>query len=64
MPKPKRIYIVDDHPLIRHGLFHAVTGGEGLCVCGMAATVAEAADAVSFAVEDVGASLCFLPGCQ
>jgi len=46
MSKPKRIYIVDDHPLIRHGLFHAVTGGEGLCVCGMAGTVAEAADAV------------------
>lgn len=40
--KEKRIFIVDDHPLILHGLFHAVNAAEGFCVCGTAKSVAEA----------------------
>lgn len=40
--KTNRIFIVDDHPLIRHGLFHAVSSVNGFAVCGMAGSVAEA----------------------
>ena len=40
--KTNRIFIVDDHPLIRHGLYHAVSSVERFVVCGMAGSVAEA----------------------
>lgn len=37
-----RVLIVDDHPLVSHGVARLIEHEEGLAVCGRAATVAEA----------------------
>ena len=41
-PEPARILIVDDHPLVSHGLAAIIAQEEGLTVCGQAATLPEA----------------------
>jgi DNA-binding NarL/FixJ family response regulator len=39
---PAQIVIVDDHPIVRHGLAQLINDETGLNVCGSAATAAEA----------------------
>jgi len=41
-PRPKRILIVDDHPIMRLGLTQLIDSEEDLQVCGQAGTVGEA----------------------
>lgn len=41
-----RVLIVDDHPIVRHGMTQLIDNEAGLCVCGSAATPAEALKAV------------------
>jgi len=42
MPRDAKILIVDDHPLVSHGLAAIIAQEEGLAVCGQAATAGEA----------------------
>lgn len=46
MPRgtPARVLIVDDHPLINHGLAELIADEAGLTVCGRAHTTQEARD--------------------
>jgi DNA-binding NarL/FixJ family response regulator len=43
---PARVLIVDDHPIVRHGLAQLINGEPGLEVCGAASSPAEALDCV------------------
>ena len=43
---PARVLIVDDHPIVRHGLARLINDEPGLTVCGSAATRAEAQEAL------------------
>ena len=46
-PPPKRILIVDDHPLFRKGIQQLIdSSGDGLAVCGEAGNAADAMDAL------------------
>jgi DNA-binding NarL/FixJ family response regulator len=51
--KPARILIVDDHPIVRHGLAQLIDEEAGLSVCGSAATPAEAVEAVDRTQPDL-----------
>lgn len=53
-PQPaRRILIVDDHAIVRHGLAALISGEPDLAVCGEAATVAEALAALESLRPDV-----------
>src|SRR5437773_4443 len=45
-PNPKRIMIVDDHPMMRAGLSHLIGKQAGLVVCGEAGSPPEAMTAI------------------
>ena len=51
--KKIRILLVDDHPLIRNGIARAVEKDDDLSVCGEAATVSEALEAVEQTQPDL-----------
>jgi DNA-binding NarL/FixJ family response regulator len=50
---PRRVLLVDDHAIVRHGLAALLAGEPDLAVCGEAATVAEALDALEKLRPDV-----------
>ncbi|MEX1017255.1 MAG: response regulator transcription factor [Phycisphaeraceae bacterium] len=41
-----RVLVVDDHPIVRHGLAQLIDGSSTLEVCGQAASASEALDAI------------------
>jgi DNA-binding NarL/FixJ family response regulator len=45
-PPPKRVLIVDDHPITREGLLHLIGNQPDLMVCGAASNSAEALDGI------------------
>lgn len=49
----KRIFLVDDHPLLREGLHQLIDRMPDCEVCGEAATAEEAADAIAAATPDL-----------
>ncbi|TVR53083.1 MAG: DNA-binding response regulator [Puniceicoccaceae bacterium] len=51
--KPVRVFLVDDHPLVRQGLAQVVNSEEGLTVCGEAEDAREALKAVSTLKPDL-----------
>lgn len=58
-PKSRRLVIVDDHPLFRHGLAQLINAESGLAVCGEAGSAAEALSVIrevqpELAIVDVG----------
>lgn len=44
--KPKRLLLIDDHPIMRYGLAQLVADEEGLEICGQAGTAREGLEAV------------------
>lgn len=48
-----RIFIIDDHPVIRMGLVGLLTGEGGVEVCGEAGTAAESIEAIGKATPDL-----------
>ncbi len=52
-PEPTRVFIVDDHPLVREWLTNLLRQSEGLMVAGQAATAAEGLDAMRKNPPDV-----------
>lgn len=58
-PKARRIVVVDDHPLFRHGLAQLINAEADFAVCGEAASAAEALSVIreanpELAIVDVG----------
>ena len=53
MPVKRRILIVDDHPLVRHGLSALIDNEPDLTVCAQAATQREGLDAIASARPDL-----------
>ncbi|MFH1143189.1 MAG: response regulator transcription factor, partial [Candidatus Eisenbacteria bacterium] len=51
--KAKRVLIVDDHPIVRHGLSQLIGQEKDLAVCGEASTCREALEAFERARPDV-----------
>ena len=49
----KRIFLIDDHPMLREGLASIITRHSDFEVCGVAATAAEAVAAVGEAAPDL-----------
>lgn len=49
----KRILLVDDHPIMRHGLAQLIRAEEGLDVCGDAGTAAAGLEAVGRCMPDL-----------
>jgi len=49
----KRVYLVDDHPIVRQGLLKLIEQEGGLEVCGEAGSVAEALEALKKLAPDV-----------
>jgi DNA-binding NarL/FixJ family response regulator len=47
MPQPAKIFIVDDHPLVRESLTHLIQQSPGLQVCGEAADAETAIDKIA-----------------
>lgn len=50
---PASIFIVDDHPLVRHGLRQLIDGEPNLSVCGEADSIAAAIKAISSSLPDL-----------
>ena len=46
-PEPTRVFIVDDHPLVRTGLKQLIGQDPGLAICGEAETVKQAIDGIA-----------------
>lgn len=51
--KAARVFILDDHPIVRHGLTQLINQQVGLDVCGEAASAAEASAAIASAKPDI-----------
>ena len=51
--KDARVLIVDDHPIVRHGLAQLIDDEEGLSCCGAAATPSEALELVPVKQPDL-----------
>ncbi len=49
----KKVYLVDDHPIVRQGLIKLIEQEEGLEVCGESGTVSDALDALKKLGPDV-----------
>lgn len=62
MAPDARILIVDDHPLVSHGLAAIIAQEEGLSVCGQAATVGEAQRLFAETAPDLVVLDILLPG--
>ena len=52
-PEKKRILIVDDHPIVRQGLSMLINRNDDLLVCGHAADISEAMEAVRVLKPDM-----------
>lgn len=52
-PKPIRVFIVDDHPVVRLGLRQLISQEAGIEICGEAETVKEAIDKLDDVRPDV-----------
>jgi DNA-binding NarL/FixJ family response regulator len=52
-PGPIRVFLVDDHPLLRKGIANCINGEPGLQVCGEAGNAAEALTTVAQLRPDV-----------
>ncbi|MGB6308345.1 MAG: response regulator transcription factor [Steroidobacteraceae bacterium] len=50
--RARRVLIVDDHPLVRHGLRHILEGEEDLAVCGEAQTAHDTRSAIGELLPD------------
>ena len=50
---PASIFIVDDHPLVRHGLHQLINGEPGLSVCGDAGSASEAMKLIPSPLPDL-----------
>jgi DNA-binding NarL/FixJ family response regulator len=61
-PAPKKVFIVDDHPVFRDGLQMIVNQVPGLIVCGEADNAAQAFDAISELDPDLVLMDINLPG--
>jgi len=48
-----RVFIVDDHPLVREGLTNLINGQDDLIICGEAKDSAQALDGITKARPDV-----------
>ena len=53
VPRKSRVFIVDDHPLVREGLTNLINGQDDLIVCGDAKNSAQAINGVGKARPDV-----------
>jgi DNA-binding NarL/FixJ family response regulator len=62
IPSPKKILIVDDHPVVREGLENIIEGKDGLTVCGTAGSVQAALALVDDARPDLVLTDLGLPG--
>lgn len=51
-PPRQRIFVVDDHPLVREGLAKLINQEPGLCVCGEAADARGAYDGIAQSAPD------------
>jgi DNA-binding NarL/FixJ family response regulator len=51
--RKKRVYLVDDHPIVRQGLIKLIEQEDGLEVCGEAGSVGEALDEIQRKGPDV-----------
>jgi len=51
--RKKRVFIVDDHPLVREGLTNLINGQHDLIICGEAKNSAQALDGIMQADPDV-----------
>jgi DNA-binding NarL/FixJ family response regulator len=49
----KRVLLVDDHPIVRHGLMELINTTQEICVCGEASTGKEALDLLESASPDM-----------
>ncbi|HEU0209874.1 MAG TPA: response regulator transcription factor [Candidatus Udaeobacter sp.] len=61
-PEPKRIVIVDDHPLFRKGLQELIHSDKSFAVCGEAANASEAMDLIRKFLPDLAIVDLSLPG--
>ncbi len=61
-PAPKKILIVDDHPMLREGLRGVINRERELIVCGEAANAAQAMNAVQRLAPDLALIDITLPG--
>ena len=60
--RKRRVFIVEDHPIFRHGLLQIIESEPGLEVCGTAATAAEAVAGLKAADADAAVIDISLPG--
>lgn len=49
----KRILLIDDHPIMRHGLAQLIRAEDGLCVCGEAGSARDGLSAVETSKPDL-----------
>ncbi|MEQ1862442.1 MAG: response regulator transcription factor [Chthoniobacteraceae bacterium] len=52
-PPPKRIFLVDDHPMMRDGMSRLIDSEPGLACCGGVASAEEAVDAIARCAPDL-----------
>jgi DNA-binding NarL/FixJ family response regulator len=60
--KPKRIFIVDDHPMMRQGLVQLIGAEKDLSICGEAENAERALDAINSLKPDLVLADISLPG--
>jgi DNA-binding NarL/FixJ family response regulator len=60
--KPKQIFIVDDHPMMRQGLVQLIGAETDLAVCGEAENAESALDAINYLKPDLVLADISLPG--
>jgi DNA-binding NarL/FixJ family response regulator len=60
--KPKRIFIVDDHPMMRQGLVQLIGAEKDLTICGEAENAERALDAINSLKPDLVLADISLPG--
>ena len=58
----KRVFLVDDHPLMRTGLRIVIESENDLCICGEATNAEEALDTIEEAAPDIAVVDISLPG--
>lgn len=53
MPEIIRVVVIDDHPLVREGIVHAISHADDIVVVGQGGTAAEAVDLVRLVGPDI-----------